>query len=102
MIIVGTDIKVNVHIDPIYGQTMDSMDFECFFYSQSTCVYERFKKNDMIRVDENNYIACIHTHKLGRGTLCLKIVATVVDTDFENGVRNEVLNIKTDIQISNI
>ena len=58
MVILGTDIKLNIHVEPIDGLSMSEYDFECTFY-----VFPNRKvsisKNKMKKVDSNNYIALI-------------------------------------------
>lgn len=99
MITVGTDIKININIEPISGQTMDDMELTCVFYAQSIAKNVVLKKKDMLRVDENNYVACINTHDLGRGYIKIDICAQIHDTDFKSGMRREVETIRTDIFI---
>lgn len=94
----GTELKINVHIEPIDGCTMDDFDFRCRFYIY-TNRYVEIRKEEMIRVDENNYVACI-SHKMGIGPVMMRITAYIPDEDFPNGIRTEVETVSTGINIS--
>lgn len=99
MIIAGTGIKINVHIDPVSQLYMDDYDFDCKF-STSVNRFVIFNKKDMVRIDEQNYYAPLDTSKLSFGKLYLEVTAYVPDADFESGYRKEKVNIDTGIYIS--
>ena len=87
----GTEFKINVHVEPIDGLHMSDYDFECVFY-----VYTNkrvvIKKADMKKVDDDNYLAMIDTVKgmmLGRGKVNMELTAYIPDGDFEDGFRTE-------------
>lgn len=96
----GTEFKINVHVEPIDGLHMSDYDFTCVFY-----IYGKgnvsLNKSDMIRVDEDNYIACIDSGKLGVGVIMMRITAQIPDADFPNFLRTEVQTISTDIIVTN-
>lgn len=93
---VGTDYNLNVHIDPIQGLTMDDMDFSCLFFTSSEVKSVKLKKEDMVRIDENNYLAVVCSDKTGPGKLNLKITAYIPDINgIHNGKRKEVLVLDT-------
>lgn len=89
---IGTQLKINIHIDEIDGYTMNDMDFECLFYVSPNKTFTTLKK-DMIKVDNENYIAIVDSEKLGIGKVMVKVTAYVPDGDFENGFRKEVARI---------
>ena len=54
----------------------------------------------MIYVDDDNYMACIDSSKLGVGEIKVRITAQVPDKDFDDGYRQEVVTATTGIIIS--
>ncbi len=97
-IIEGTEIKVNVSIEPMAGLTMDSYDFMVSFYC-SPVKKVRLAKAEGIRVDENNYIYLLDTGKMGVGRLKMQVTAEIPDGDFPDRLRTEVAQMTTDINI---
>ena len=97
----GTDLKINIHIEPISGLTMDDIDFTVLFFTYSMVKSISIKKESMKRIDENNYLAVVCTDKIGPGKLHLKITALIPDNDvtMHEGIRKEVLQLNTDIVI---
>lgn len=95
----GTEMKLNISIEPIGGKTMDDYDFVVEFYcnpSKKVAV----KKNDMKREDNKNFIACLDTSSLGPGKLKCKVIAEIPDGDFKDDEkRTEVQVVETGIEI---
>lgn len=98
-VISGTQIKLNIHIDPLRGLHMESYDFECKFY-----IFPKraivLKKEDLVPVDQDNYLALIDTSDMGIGQLHLTLTAYIPDEDFET-TRKEVVCVNTGINIIN-
>ena len=94
----GTELKINVHVDPIDGMHMSDYDFECVFF-----VYKNrplvIKKNEMTKVDEDNYIAKVDSAKVGTGNLMMKFIADIPDSDMNDGLRKEVELVDLNIPI---
>ena len=94
----GTELKINVHVDPIDGMHMSDYDFECVFF-----VYKNrplvIKKNEMTKVDEDNYIANVDSAKVGTGNLMMKFIADIPDSDMNDGLRKEVELVDLNIPI---
>lgn len=94
----GTELKINVHVEPIDGLHMSDYDFECVFF-----VYKNrplvVKKNEMTKVDEDNYIAKVDSAKVGTGNLMMKFVADIPDSDMNDGLRKEVELVDLNIPI---
>lgn len=94
----GTVLKINVRVDPIDGMHMSEYGFECVFY-----VYKNrplvVKKNEMTKVDEDNYIAEVDSAKVGAGNLLMKFVAEIPDSDMNDGFRKEVELVDLNISI---
>lgn len=94
----GTELKINVHVEPIDGLHMRDYDFECVFF-----VYKNrslvVRKNDMTKVDDDNYIAKVDTEKVGVGSLKMKFIAEIPDSDMNDGLRKEVELVDLNIPI---
>jgi hypothetical protein len=97
----GTEFKINVHVEPIDDMHMSNYDFECAFY-----VFTNKKviinKSDMRMVDKDNYIAIIESMdamKLGRGRVNLEFTGYIPDSDFPDGLRTEKAIVCTDVVI---
>lgn len=84
----GTTAKVNIHIEPIGGLHMNDLDFTAKFTSGIRSLI--VKKEEMTKVDNDNYIANVNTGNLGAGQLHLVIQAEIPDADVLGGVRHEV------------
>ena len=93
----GTIYKLNIHIDGLPG-TMDDVSFTAVFF----CFQQKLEisKEEMIRVDENNYIAVIDSTKIGRGIIKMKLTVEIPDSDIPGGLRKEVYTHDTGIRIA--
>ena len=94
----GTELKLNIHVEPIGDITMDDYDFEVEVWCSLKRISTIFKK-DAIRVDENNYIVCVDSSLLGHGIVKTKVTAYIPDGDFEDDLRTEVVYYNTNIEI---
>lgn len=95
---IGTEMKLNISVDPLGEITMDDYDFEVEVF----CIPQKkieIIKEDSIRIDENNYIILVDSSKLGIGKVKVKFTAYIPDVDFDDGYRTEVLTINTGISI---
>ena len=100
---IGTELKLNINIEPIEGQTMDKYNFEVeAFCSPHKSITIKKGDNYCIRVDESNYIILVDTSKVGIGNLKCKVTAFIPDTHFDDFFRTEVVLLDTDIQIVKI
>lgn len=95
----GTEFKLNVHLEPLDGFHMSDYDFECALY-----VYTNRKvvipKSKMKRVDDDNYLLMVETAdalRIGRGRINAEITAYIPDNDFSDGLRTEKLVLCTDV-----
>ena len=95
----GTEFKLNLHLDPIDGLHMSGYDFECALY-----VYTNRKvvipKSRMKKVDDDNYLVIVEqvdAMKIGRGKINAEITAYIPDSDFSDGSRTEKLLLCTDV-----
>lgn len=94
----GTELKLNISIEPIANATMDDFDFSVELYC-TTSVSQIVKKEDAIRVDANNYIVICNTDKVGSGELKARVSAVIPDGDMGDARRTEVQCIDTGIKI---
>ena len=96
---IGTELKINVQLDRLDGYRMSDIDFFCDFY-----VYTNrkvvLKKEEMIKADDDNYVACVDSAKLGVGKVMCRVTAYIPDADFEEGIRKEVETADTNITIT--
>jgi hypothetical protein len=95
---IGTELKLNIHIEPIGDTTMDDYDFEVeVFCSPKKSIIT--PKADLIRVDSDNYIVLVDTNVVGAGDLKCKVTAQIPDGDFPDQLRTEVVIVDTGINI---
>lgn len=100
-IVLGTELKFNIHLEPIDGMHMYDYEFECVFYTYNNRKVV-IPKGQMKMVDNDNYIAVIDSEnalRIGRGRIEVEITAHIPDTDFEDGNRTEKLALCTDVII---
>lgn len=98
--VIGTQLKLNIHIDSLGELHMADYDFECKFY----IFPKKFivvKKADMVKVDADNYLAMVDTTDLGIGKLHMMVTAEIPDSDFGDGTRREIACVNTGIEIVN-
>lgn len=91
-IYLGTELKLNVNIDPIGGIHMDSYDWKVeLFTSPSKIVTVSSDDTDnALRQDEDNYIIKADTKAIGIGKLKCRVTAYIPDGDFSDYKRTEV------------
>lgn len=95
---IGTTLKINVSADFGAGLKMDDAEFTCTFFTNNRRSVS-VRKADMLRIDENNYLAVIDSRELGAGTITMLFDGEVDDGDCPDGKRHEVLRVKTGITI---
>lgn len=93
----GTELKFNLHLDPINNKHMSEYDFDVDLY-----VYTNrrvtFPKSRLLKVDDDNYTVIVNSSdalKIGRGKIKADVKAYIPDTDFTDGKRTEVLTLCT-------
>lgn len=94
--IVGTGLKMNIHIEPIGDLHLSDYDFRCIFHTSSRQYGVTINKSEMQRVDADNYIAAVDTSELVAGTLKVRIYAEIPDDSFVTGIRYEIADFITD------
>lgn len=104
-VFIGTELKLNLHIEPIDGISMSQYDFEVEIFTSSKNV-KKFLKKDCIKDDDDNYLILLDTSDLGVGEIKCKVTAYIDDDDFagdggmKDGFRTEVVGINTGIIIT--
>lgn len=93
----GTIYKLCIHIDGLPG-TMDDVAFTCRFWTFKESV--TLPKEEMIRLDADNYVAVIDSKLLGRGIIRVQTTVQIPDTDIEGGFRTEIYTEETGIRIA--
>lgn len=97
--IIGTEFKVLVEIEPVDDVHMADMEFTCQFYTRLNDPLT-VTKEQMIKVNDDSYIALVDTTGMSAGTLRNRITVDIPDKDFADGYRREVTDISTDVKIS--
>lgn len=108
----GTEVKINVHIEPLPSlpteenpdkktMHMSDYDFNVKFFTRANKSVT-IDKVYMVKQDDDNYIAVVDTSELGAGVLQMIVTAMIPDGDCgEDNVRTEVTPpITTNIQIT--
>lgn len=99
-VFLGTELKLNIHIEPIDGVTMDDFPFEVelvggLFKNKTLTI----TKEEAKRVDSDNYLVCFDTQEVGVGKLKCRVKAFIPDGDFSDRERTEVVELDTGIEI---
>lgn len=96
----GTELKLNINIEPIDEMTMDDYNFNveliCGLLKKTSKVISKDKAK---RIDQDNYMVCFNTDDLGVGKLRCKVTAYLPDGDFEDSLRTEITETDTEIEI---
>ena len=96
----GTEFKINVHMEPIDGFHMadENVGFECYLY-----VYTNkgvlFRKGDQFVIQQDNslddyriVVTSDNSIKIGRGSVKLKFTSHIPDSDYPDGKRTEIVD----------
>ncbi len=94
----GTILKINVHIERICCLTMDDFDFECDFFVYPNKKFT-LKKSEMVRKNEDNYMAVVDTSVVGEGEIKVRATALLPDDDCPDGFRKELAECSTGITV---
>ena len=98
ILLLNGDVKLNIHLEPIDGLTMDDYDFDVEVYCSTRNVLT-FRKTDLKRVDESNFQLAFNTGDVGVGEIKVRVIARIPDGDFSDGVRDELWEMSTKIQV---
>lgn len=99
IVILGTELKLNVNINSMGDVHASGYNFTVDFFC-STKKVKSYAKEDLLPIDDDNFIALLDTTDVGAGELKCRITAYIPDEDFaDDGTRTEVLDIITDYNI---
>ena len=71
---IGTDLKINVQLEPFGDLHMSDYDFSAKFYTRAIKPVV-VHKSDMLRVDNDNYIARVYTSSMTPGLLMMVVAS---------------------------
>lgn len=94
----GSKKKLSLHIDPIGGHTLSSYDFFVEYFTSAMQVV-RLAKDELLKSDDSTYIIRVDTGLVGTGLLKCRVIALIPDSDFIEGVREELYDFETDYDI---
>ena len=97
MSVIGTDLKIKIHVEPIGNMSLSKCDFKCTFFVGDKSV--TLQKSQMKSLDSNTYVALVDSNDLSIGTVNMTIEIEVPDEDFEDKTRTEIETICTGITI---
>lgn len=95
---IGTEYKINIKMEPLGEVHLTDCDFNARFYVGPT-LYQVITKDDMIYVDDDNYLALVDSSQTGKGNLMARLTVEIPDADFGDGRRTEVQVLNTGIFI---
>ena len=95
----GTEIKISVTAELGADIHMDDVDFECEFYGTFVQNKVTVRKEEMIRIDADEYVAIVDSAVVGTGQYYMRFTAYIPDTDMDDGLRTEVVTIPTGIRV---
>lgn len=85
----GTEFKLNINMTPINGNNMASIEWEALVFTETGHKSLTVRKNDAVKVDENNYIIRVDSSVCGAGKYYVTLTAYIPDSDFPDGLRRE-------------
>jgi hypothetical protein len=97
----GTEFKLNIHLEPIEGLRMFDYDFNAEIYT-NTDRRVVIPKSKMRMSDEDNYICMVESSdaiRIGRGLVMVDVVAYIPDDDFYDGLRTEKITLCSNVTI---
>lgn len=102
-VFLGTEVKLNLTIDPIGSNHMSNYDWEVKAWSNSR-KYQNITSKEAYFSSGNSDSAIIEidTAKLGAGQIKLKVTAKIPDGQSSGGYRTEVVVLNTNILIVDI
>ena len=98
MVILGTELKININVEPVDNVHLAECEFVATFYANSEKSLT-INKSEMIYKDIDNYIALVDSQLLGKGLVRMKLEVEIPDKDFPDGYRKEIGVVCTNIVI---
>ncbi len=93
----GTTYKLAVSVSGLEPESMDTVPFSCRFWTWNGGV--TLRKDEMVRLSANSYVAVVDSALLGRGTIKVETTVQIPDGDCPGGYRTEVYREDTGIRI---
>lgn len=97
-IFLGTELKLNVNIEPTSGFSMEDYDFSIEIWTSMKRILN-IPKSECIKIDKDNYVILVDTSLLGAGDIKAKVIANIPDFDFPDTVRTEVVALDLGITV---
>ena len=106
-VIIGTELKLNINVEPIDGKSMADYDFDIILRGGKQSI-TLSKKGEVLsaglkQVDGNNYIVAFDTQDLGLGRIICRVIAHIDDGDFDfqnhDNKRTEITEVNTGIEV---
>lgn len=91
--------KLNIHLNPISGQKMASLDFKAVVYTPT--MHYVVDKSDMAQIDEENFSLIVDPARLDYGAVSVDVIVDVPDDSAPGNIRPEGITFKTNIYIVN-
>lgn len=98
-IIRGTDLKFNLHVEPLDGVSMEDYDFSVQAYCGQKRRSYTVDKADCYKEDADNYTVEIDTTPLDLGRLTIDVTVYLPDYKMPDSIRTEVLRFDTGLNI---
>lgn len=92
----GSDLKLllNVGVEDV---AMNTVNFKAVFTIGTKSL--TLKKENLIRIDDEHYLACIKAKNTTKGNVSVKVYLDIPDADFEDNIYTIVKVIETKINI---
>ena len=97
-IFLGTELKLNVNVEPTGGFSMEDYDFSIEIWTSMKRVVT-IPKKEAIKIDKDNYVILVDTTLLGGGDLKAKVIANIPDFDYPDTIRTEIVALDLGIKI---
>lgn len=100
IVYIPSEEELNISLYPIDGYSMDEYDFTCEIFC-STFRKQVIEKNDMERIDANNYRVWMKTSMIGIGKVKVRVVARIPNDKCDDGFRDVVTYLDPRVEIKN-
>lgn len=88
-IVLGSDVKFDIHVEPIGSLSMQDYDFFVEVFVRSSKIL-KIEKEHCVKVDADNYRVTFNTRDIGVGSVQYRVTAFIPDNDFDDGLRTEI------------
>jgi hypothetical protein len=98
---IGTTLKLLITADLGDNIHLEDVDFTCVFFREGLRNGQTIEKQEMTRIDKDEYIAVVDTKIIGTGEYYMKLSVRIPDNDVEGSLRDEVVVVPTNIRVTN-